>query len=251
MGSHGNQDDIVHNFQKVLTATGSVGGEALVIISATGLTGVWAEENTRESIFNALKRKECFGTSGNRVKVRMFASWSYPADIIKENDWVKDAYAKGVPMGADLPVNTEKAKAPTFVVEALKDPDAGNLDRIQIIKVSTKNGQSSEKVYDVAWSGNRKPDAKTGKVPTVGNTVDLKTATYTNTIGSLNLVGTWADPDFDPDAEATYYARVLEIPTPRWSTYLAVKHNMPLNAKVAASIQERAWTSPIWYTPAK
>jgi hypothetical protein len=132
----------------------------------------------------------------------------------------------------------------------MKDPDAGNLDRIQIIKVSTKNGQSTEKIYDVVGSGDRKPDAS-GKLPAVGNTVDLKKATYTNTIGAANLVGTWTDPDFDANAEITYYARVLEIPTPRWTTYLAVKHNIPLNSKVPASIQERAWTSPIWYTPAK
>ncbi len=251
VGSHGNQDDLLHNFKKVLTDTASVGGEAMVVVSASGLTGVWAEENTREAIFNGLKRKECFGTSGNRIKVRMFASWNYHADLIKRSDWVKEAYASGVPMGADLPVNTSRAKAPIFVVQALKDPDGGNLDRIQIIKVSTKNGLSAEKIYDVAWSGNRKPDPATGKVPAVGNTVNLKTATYENTIGATNLVGMWTDPDFDPGAEATYYARVLEIPTPRWSTYLAVQHQMPLNPHVAASIQERAWTSPVWYTPAK
>ena len=126
-------------------------------------------------------------------------------------------------MGADLPVNSANAKAPTFVVQALKDPNGGNLDRIQIIKVSTKNGKSTEKVYDIVWSGDRKPDAKTGKVPAVGTTVDLKTATYTNTIGATDLIGTWTDPDFDANAEATYYSRVLEIPTPRWTTYLASK----------------------------
>ncbi len=251
VGSHGNQDDEVRNFKQVLTDTASVGGEPVVVVGASGLTGVWAEENTRESIFNALKRKECFGTSGNRIKVRMFASWNYPADLIKRSDWVKDAYAAGVPMGADLPVNSAKAKAPIFIVEALKDPDGGNLDRIQIIKVSTKNGLSAEKIYDVVWSGDRKPDPATGKVPAVGTTVDLKTASYTNSIGVTSLAGMWTDPNFDPAAEATYYARVLEIPTPRWSTYLAVQHHMPLNPKVAASIQERAWTSPVWYTPAK
>ncbi len=221
----------------------------MVVIAAASLTGVWAEKNTREAIFDALKRKECFGTSGNREQIRMFASWNYPADIIKQADWLKTAYAGGVPMGADLPANTSNAKAPTFIVQAMKDPNMANLDRIQIIKVTTKNGKSSERVYDVVWAGDRKPDPTTGKVPMIGSTVDLKTATYTNTIGSASLIGTWTDADFDPQSEVTYYARVLEIPTPRWSTMLAVKNNLPLNKKVQPAIVERAWTSPIWYTP--
>ena len=125
----------------------------------------------------------------------------------------------------------------------------GNLDRIQIIKVWTKNGHSHEKIFDVAWSGDRKPDSKTGKVPAVGNTVDLKTATYTNTIGATEISGVWQDPDFDPQSYATYYARVLEIPTPRWSTIWAVKDNLPMNDKMGNTIQERAWTSPVWYSP--
>lgn len=136
------------------------------------------------------------------------------------------------------------------MVQAIKDPNAGNLDRIQIIKVSTKNGKSTEKIFDVVWSGDRKKDAN-GKLPPVGNTVDTTTATYTNTIGSAELIGYWEDPGFDPQAYATYYVRVLEIPTPRWSTYLAVKHNVPLSKIVPAFIQERAWTSPVWYTPSK
>jgi len=170
-------------------------------------------------------------------------------NIIKQNDWVKRAYAGGVPMGADLPANSSGGR-PKFIVQALKDPNAGNLDRIQIIKVSTKSGKSTEKVYDVAWSGHRQIGSN-GKLAPVGNTVDLKTATYTNTIGSAELIGYWEDPDFDPQAYATYYARVIEIPTPRWSTYLAVKHNIPLSKTVPPVIQERAWTSPVWYTPAK
>nr|WP_211324071.1 DUF3604 domain-containing protein [Echinicola strongylocentroti] len=143
------------------------------------------------------------------MKVRLFAGWNFSADELKQNDWVKQAYTNGVPMGSDLPAGTGN---PKFLVQAQKDPDSGNLDRVQIIKVTTKNGQSSEKVYDVVWSGDRKPDAK-GKVPAVGNTVDLETATYTNTIGSGELIGYWEDPDFDPTAYTTYYARVLEIPT--------------------------------------
>jgi hypothetical protein len=245
-GSHGNQDS---DPKTVITATTSVGGEPPTALSSGGLTGVWAEENTRESIFAAFKRKETFGTSGTRVKVRMFAGWNYPKDLTKQADWVKAAYDGGVPMGGDLSVSSGTA-APTFAVHAIKDPNSGNLDRVQIIKISTKNGKSKENVYDVVWSGDRKADPKTRKVPAVGNTVDVKTATYTNSIGATELIGEWMDPSFDPKAHATYYARVLEIPTPRWSTYWAAKLNLPPNPNVAATVQQRAWTSPVWYTPA-
>jgi hypothetical protein len=246
-GSHGNQDS---DPKTVITATTSVSGEPPTGIGSGGLTGVWAEENTRESIFAAFKRKETFGTSGTRIKVRMFAGWNYPKEMTQKADWVKAAYDGGVPMGGDLTPQAA-GTAPKFVVHALKDPNSGNLDRVQIIKISTKNGRSQEKVYDVAWSGDRKADAKTGKVPAVGNTVDVKAAAYTNSIGSPELIGEWTDPSFDPKAYATYYARVLEIPTPRWSTYWAAKLNLPPNPTVAAAVQQRAWTSPIWYTPPK
>ena len=248
-GSHASLDLMEKNYKAILSATESAGGEPPTKISAAGLTGVWAESNTREAIFDALKRKECFATSGNRIKVRMFAGWNYSNDLIKQNDWVKQAYATGIPMGADL-VATGTPGKPKFLVQAIKDPNAGNLDRIQIIKVSTKNGKSTEKIYDVIWSGDRKKDAK-GKLTAVGNTVDVKAATYTNTIGSAELIGYWEDTEFDPAAYVTYYARVIEIPTPRWSTYLAAKHQMDVNKSVAATIQERAWTSPVWYVPAK
>lgn len=248
-GSHASLDLMEKNYKAILSATESAGGEPPTKISAAGLTGVWAESNTREAIFDALKRKECFATSGNRIKVRMFAGWNYNNDLIKQNDWVKQAYASGVPMGADLVAAGTPGK-PKFLVQAIKDPNAGNLDRIQIIKVSTKNGKSTEKIYDVIWSGDRKKDAK-GKLPAVGNTVDVKAATYTNTIGSAELIGYWEDTEFDPAAYVTYYARVIEIPTPRWSTYLAAKHQMDVNKSVAATIQERAWTSPVWYVPVK
>jgi len=245
-GSHGNQDN---DPKVVLSAKKSVTGEPPIGVGAQGLTGVWAEENTRESIFAGFKRKETFGTSGNRIQVRFFGGWNYPADLTKESNWLKAAYDSGVPMGSDLPSAPSSAKAPVFAVWALKDPRMGNLDRIQIIKVWTKNGKSHEKIFDVAWSGDRKPDPKTGKVPVVGNTVDLKTATYTNTIGATELSGFWQDPEFDSGSYVTYYARVLEIPTPRWSTIWAVKYNLPLNDKMGNTIQERAWTSPIWYSP--
>lgn len=246
-GSHGNQDS---DPQKVVTATKSVAGEPPTALSSGGLTGVWAEENTRESIFAAFKRKETFGTSGVRIKVRMFASWNYPQGMTKQADWVKAAYDKGVPMGGDLSAPSGSGK-PTLLLHAIKDPQSGNLDRIQIIKITTKNGKSTEKIYDAVWSGDRKPDPKTGKVPAVGNTVDVKTATYSNSIGATELLGEWTDPDFDPQAYVTYYARVLEIPTPRWSTYWAAKLNLPPNPTVPATVQQRAWTSPIWYTPGK
>lgn len=243
-GSHGNQDSDPHT---VITATKSVVGEPPVMLSSGGLTGVWAEENTRESIFGAFKRKETFGTSGVRLKVRMFAGWDYPKDLTKQADWLKAAYEKGVPMGGDLPVHSAGGR-PTFIVHAIKDPNSGNLDRIQIVKVWTKNGKSNEKEFNVVWGGARKRDA-TGQLPPVGNTVDVKTATYTNSIGATELLGEWTDSEFDPTASATYYARVLEIPTPRWSTYWAAKLSLPPNQKVPPSIQQRAWTSPIWYTP--
>ena len=219
------------------------------LISTGGLGGVWAEENTRESIFAAMQRKETFGTSGVRIKVRLFGGWDFRPDVLNQKDWVKTGYANGVSMGGDLP--KKAGKEPTFIVWAVKDPDDGNLDRIQIVKGWTKSGQIFEKVYDVAWSGNRKPDPVTGKVPPVGNTVDVKNASYTNTIGDVELKKVWKDPDFDPSLHAFYYARVLQIPTPRWTTYDAKKLGVPPPNWVAATVQERAWTSPIWYSPSE
>jgi hypothetical protein len=224
-------------------------GMDIIKTGPSGLGGVWAESNTRASIFDAMKRKETFGTTGVRVKVRMFGGWDYPNDALEKRDWVKLGYAKGVPMGGDLP--TRKGNEPTFIVWAVKDPDDGNLDRIQIVKGWSKSGQTFEKVYDIVWSGNRKPDPTTGKVPAVGNTVDVKNASYTNTIGAVELKKVWTDPEFDPKLNAFYYARVLQIPTPRWSTYDAKKLGVAPPATVPSSIQERAWTSPIWYTPEK
>jgi len=246
-GSHGTQDNLALNYKMILAAGASVGGEPPIRIGAAGITGAWAESNTRDAIFDALKRKECFATSGPRIKIRLFAGWNYNADLVKQTDWVKQAYAGGVPMGADLPAGNGK---PKFLVQAIKDPNSGNLDRIQIIKVTTKNGKSTEKIYNVVWSGDRKAGAK-GNLPAVGNTVDIKAATYTNSIGAAELIGYWEDPDFDPQSFATYYARVIEIPTPRWSTYLAAKNNLPVSKTIDATIQERAWTSPVWYTPSK
>ena len=215
-----------------------------------GLTGVWAEENTRASLFDAMYRKETFGVSGPHIKVRFFGGWGYNKNTFDAKDWVHQSYANGVPMGADLPSMPQgKGTAPTFVVWAVKDPSSGNLDRIQIIKGWTKNGQSFEKIFDVAWSGDRKPDKWTGRVPAIQSTVDLEKATYTNTVGSVELKTVWSDPEFDSSLHAFYYARVLEIPTPRWTLIQAVKAGVPPPGVVPLTGQERAWTSPIWYTP--
>jgi hypothetical protein len=229
-----------------------------------GLTGVWAEENTRESIFNAMKRKETFAVSGPHIKVRFFGGWSYAEtataeqrrafwkfvpDWIKDRDWIKAAYAQGVPMGGDMAPMPGGDKAPSFAMWAVKDPTSGNLDRIQIIKGWTKSGQSFEKIFDVAWAGDREPDKWTGVVPRIESTVDIEKATYTNSTGAVELKTVWTDPEFDPSVPAFYYARVLEVPTPRWTTIQAAKLGIAPPDVVATTVQERAWSSPIWYSP--
>jgi len=219
--------------------------------SGAAITGVWAEENTRNSIFAALKRKETFATSGTRIRVRMFAGWGYGPALLQKADWVAEAYRTGVPMGGDLPARPRGGGAPTFLLQASKDPDGANLDRIQIIKVWLDGTGYKEKVFDVALSGGRQDDLRTGRAPKVGDTVDLATGAYANSIGAVALGGEWRDPEFNPSTTAIYYARVLEIPTPRWSTLLALRNHLPIPARVAATIQERAWTSPIWFTPPK
>jgi hypothetical protein len=241
-GSHGAGDATVE-----LRRTSEIGGWIKgTDLNPGALAGVWAKSNTREAIWDAMARRETFATSGTRLKVRFFGGAglsTHPTDPVA---MVKQGYAKGVPMGSDLPAHSA---APTFTVQAMKDPDGANLDRIQIIKGWVdKDGTTHEKVIDVVWSGKRKPDAK-GKLPAVGNTVNLKTATYANSIGSAELLGSWTDKAFDPRQHGLYYVRVLEIPTPRWSTYDAVRAGLPLLEGVPATVQERAWTSPIWYTP--
>ena len=219
-------------------------------VGSAGATAVWAEENTREAIFDALKRKETYGTSGPLIRLRFFGGWGYSDDLTSDDDFVKKGYDGGVPMGGDLPAKPDTVKAPTFAVWALKDPESGNLDRIQIIKVfPNKWDRPGEKIYDVALSDGRKVDPETGKAPPVGNTVNVKTATYTNDIGDTQLTAVWTDPDFDPQQKAAYYVRVLEIPTPRWSTYDAARNNLQPPPNTPATLQERAWSSPIWYTP--
>lgn len=218
-------------------------------MAASGYAAVWAQENTREAIFDAMERKEVYGTTGSRMSVRFFGGWEFQDADARSRLPAEVGYDKGVPMGADLPSAPEGAAAPTFLVAALKDPFSGNLDRIQIIKGwLTADGETAEQVYDVVWSGDRAID-DAGKLPPVGNTVDVETATFTNSIGAPELIAVWSDPDFDPSQKAFYYARVLEIPTPRWTVYDAVRFGDDIPDEVPTSTQERAYTSPIWYTP--
>jgi len=245
-GAHGAVDDTA---KKRLSGAGQTAGEAAMNFGTPGATGVWAPENTRGAIFDAMQRKETFGTSGPLIRLRFFGGWNYAQGLNKDKSFVKKAYKGGVPMGGDLTKMPTKAKAPTFAVWALKDPDSGNLDRVQIVKGWYENGYPQEQIYDVALSDERKPDPKTGKVLPVGNTVNIKEATYTNDIGDSQLSAVWTDPDFKPEHHAVYYVRVLEIPTPRWSTYDAKALGIDPPEGVDATIQERAWSSPIWYTP--
>ena len=217
-------------------------------LAASGLTAVWATDNTREALFDAMERKEVYATTGSRMGVRFFGGWDFTEVDIQSRTPAHVGYGKGVPMGSDLP-KMSGSKAPSFMVYALKDPIGGNLDRIQIIKGWLDgSGNTQEKVYDVAWSGDRSPSSD-GKLPAVGSTVDVKTATWTNTIGASELGTVWVDPDFDASQKAFYYVRVLEIPTPRWSTYDAFRFGVPIPEGAPISTQERAYSSPIWYTP--
>ena len=219
--------------------------------NAAGYAAVWAKENTREALWDAMFRKECYATSGSRIRVRFFGGWNFKADDSKTRYLASVGYSKGVPMGADLPARPESATAPTFLTGAMKDAIGANLDRIQIIKGwLDKDGKTHEKIYEVAWGDAHKRQlGADGKLAPVGDTVDLSRATWTNSIGDPDLYGFWTDPDFDPSEPAFYYARVLEIPTPRWTAYDVVRYGVKMPKEVPMKIQERAWTSPIWYSP--
>jgi hypothetical protein len=267
---------------------------------ASGLTAVWARENTRESLWDAMKRKEVYATTGTRLKVRVFGGWDFKPGDDKRADYLDLGYDKGVPMGGELHGDPQAAavrkafeegktaqtqelyflgygnsvpgdpnekgqtytgiaaeiakqqKSPSFLVLALMDPVGGNLDRIQMVKgwLDSK-GELHEKVYDIAWSDNRIQNPITGKLPPVGNTVNIPDASWTNTIGDVQLSTVWRDPDFDNAEQAFYYVRVLEIPTPRWTAYDAKRFNVKMGPEVPMTLQERAYTSPIWYIPAK
>jgi len=217
---------------------------------ASGLAAVWSRENTRGALWDAMAKKEVYATTGTRMKVRIFAGWDFKAEDLNRPDFANNGYQHGVPMGSDLTADT-KAEAPKFLIKAWRDADWANLDRIQVIKGWTDaKGKAHEKVYDVAVSGDRKIENGRCKTP-VGNTVNEKEAYYDNSIGSPTLQAFWKDPEFDASQRAFYYVRVLEIPTPRWTTYDAKYYKVKRPTDVPVSIQERAYTSPIWYTPIK
>ncbi len=217
--------------------------------SASGLTGVWARENTRDEIFDALMRKEIFATTGTRLRVRLFAGWEFEAGDELAHDFAGIGYTRGVPMGGRLSDAPDGA-APTFIIRAMRDPEWANLDRIQIIKGwIDADGTTQERIYDVAVSGDRVIGEDGRARDPVGNTVDIATATFSNSIGAPMLDAFWRDPDFDPAERAFYYVRVLEIPTPRWTTYDAVRFGLPLPDSVPPVVQDRAYTSAVWYSP--
>ncbi|MEK9648284.1 MAG: DUF3604 domain-containing protein [Gammaproteobacteria bacterium] len=218
-------------------------------MSASGLTGVWAEENTRESIFAAFKRKEVYGTTGPRIALRVFGGFNFNNRDSRANDIAAVGYRKGVPMGSDLTA-APRNRAPSLLIHAAKDEAGANLDRVQVVKGwIDADGNTHERVYNVAWSGERELDSD-GKLPDVGNTVNIETTHYNNTIGSAQLSVVWEDPDFDPTLHAFYYVRAIEIPTPRHSLFDALALQIPVeDTGWPATIQERAYSSPIWYTP--
>jgi hypothetical protein len=218
------------------------------IQAASGLAAVWARENTREALFEAMERRETYATTGSRMRVRVFAGWDFVADDVVRPDFAALGYQRGVPMGGELSA-APKGRAPSFLVRALRDPDGANLDRIQIVKgwLDAK-GELQEQVYDVVGADGREPGPD-GKLPPVGSTVDVARATYTNQVGDPLLGAWWKDPDFDPKQRAFYYVRVIEIPTPRWTAYDAVRFGISMPEDVPMTTRERAYTSPIWYTP--
>ena len=250
-GKHSGNEPSAHR------STGIVGqfGDAKIFdweLVASGYAGVWATENTREAIFDAMMRKEVYGTTGPRIVVRLFGGWDFTEEDASNRLPAVLGYTKGVPMGGDLTL-APNGKSPSFLVGALKDPYSGNLDRIQIVKGWIDNsGETHEKVYNVVWGDRdkRKINNK-GKIPAVGNTVDAGNATWTNSIGDAELITVWTDPDFNTNQRAFYYARVIEIPTPRWTAHDAKRFGVKMSGEAPMFTTERAYTSPIWYNPGK
>ncbi len=216
-------------------------------MSASGLVAAWARENTREALFDAMVRKEVYATTGSRIRVRVVGGWDFTPDEVERQDFAAQGYARGVPMGGDL-TNGPDGQAPSFMIRAIRDPDNANLDRAQVIKGWFDGKKSHERIYDVACSDdraivNRRCDRE------VGSTVNVADASYTNTIGDPILTAHWVDPDFDPDQRAFYYVRVIEIPKPRWTAYDAKFFGVDMPEEVPMTVQDRAYASPIWYTP--
>ncbi len=237
------RERISHPF--VSSDLGTIPGDLMV---ASGYQGVWATENTREALFDAMMRKETYATTGPRIMLRFFGGWSFTEDDLRSRAPAFVGYEKGVPMGGDL-VEAPEGKAPTFMAYVLRDPVGANLDRLQIVKGWVdKKGKTHEKVYDAAWAGEREI-GEDGNLPPVGNTVDEEAANWTNSIGASELAVVWTDPDFDPEQRAFYYVRVLEIPTPLWYMYDKVRLGAVIPEGVPTTHQERAYSSPIWYTP--
>jgi hypothetical protein len=225
-------------------------GEVLVYdwqLVASGMVAVWARENTREEIFDAMARKEVYASTGTRLTVRIFGGWDFQPDEVQRPDFAAQGYARGVPMGGDL-TSAPDGNAPTLMIRALRDPDGANLDRVQVIKGWLDGNKTYERIYDVACSDgraivNRRCERE------VGSTVDVADASYTNSIGDAMLMAHWEDPDFNPSQSAFYYVRVIEIPTPRWTAYDAKRFGITMPSEVPMTVQDRAYTSPIWYTP--
>ncbi|MBW2271145.1 MAG: DUF3604 domain-containing protein [Deltaproteobacteria bacterium] len=247
-GKHSGAEPSAERWKHPMAKVGDRSYESYDMVSS-GLAAVWAKENTRQAIFDAMMRKETYATTGSRMLVRFFGGWDFDAKDAQSWLPANIGYAKGVPMGGNLS-GDPAGRAPSFLVAALKDPMSGNLDRIQIVKVWIDEKKRHEKVYDAVWAGDRTP-GEDGKLPPVGNTVDVAEATWSNTIGKAELIAVWSDPDFDPSQPASYYARVLEIPTPRWTAYEAKRYALDLPDDIAMTTQERAYTSPIWFTPTK
>lgn len=219
-------------------------------LSASGLTAVWAEENTRDAIFRAMKRREVYATTGPRIQLRFFGGWDFEAADLERPDYAVHGYRGGVPMGGDLSRPDKAGAAPRFMIVAARDPDGANLDRVQVIKGwLDEAGETHEKIYDVALSDGRVVDPATGKAPPVGSTVNLEEPGYRNSIGAAELATVWEDPDFDPAQRAFYYVRVLQIPTPRWTAYDAAYFGLDLAEQIPRVVQDRAYSSPIWYAP--
>jgi hypothetical protein len=249
-GKHSGAEPSAERWKHPMAKVGELSYESYDMV-ASGLAAVWAKDNTRQAIFDAMMRKETYATTGSRMTVRFFGGWDFEASDAQTRLPANIGYAKGVSMGADLPGAPENAGAPSFLVAARKDPLSGNLDRIQVVKVWVDDSNTRhEKVYDAVWAGDRSA-GQDGKLPAIGSTVNVANASWTNTIGAPELIAVWSDPDFDPAQSASYYARVLEIPTPRWTAYEAKRYGIELPDEIPMTTQERAYTSPIWYTPKK